>query len=107
MNEVMSFRRNSQPVRKWNDWLDAHRDVLATTGVPCGVYEQEDYWLYFLEHGAFPGEGAAPAFDIDELTGDEALRLLAFLRTHAQIQHSVTQRYLERTYTANENTRNA
>ena len=81
---AMSFRRNSEKIRLWSDWLLAHRKELAATGLPHGLYEHEHSWFYFLGHGAFPGDAVTPEFDVSQLTQAESYRLLAFLRAYAQ-----------------------
>ena len=93
----MSYRRQSEHSKGWNEWLAANRAELAATGVPHGIYEHERYWLYFLEHAAFPGEDGVPRFDIADLTTTESRHLLQLLHASAQIPDSIALRILERT----------
>ena len=75
----MSFRRNSDANRRWEQWLSRNRDRLLEIGVPLIVYEDEKNWEYFLGHGYFSPEGSTPIIDVNDLTPEQALALCTFL----------------------------
>jgi len=76
----MSFRRDSDAARKWQTWLQKHRDELLACGVPQLVLEHENRWYYFLEHGYFRPPGIAePIIDVDRMDKAQAERLCLFL----------------------------
>ena len=76
----MSFRRNSDVGRKWQIWLQSHRDELIACGIPQLLLEDESYWFYFLDHGYFTPSGIAePIIDVGRMERGHAERLCIFL----------------------------
>jgi hypothetical protein len=75
----MSFRRDTDAARRWEQWLHRHRDRLLEIGVPLVLYENERNWQYFVEHGYFAAEGSTPIFDVDRLPPEQARALCQFL----------------------------
>jgi hypothetical protein len=91
----MTFRRSSQKNHDWKRWLASCRKQLIDTGVPSGVYESENFWFYFMDHGEFPGIEDIPSFQLTQLSVEQAKSLLCFLQLHAQLKDSTAQRDLE------------
>jgi hypothetical protein len=76
----VSFRQNNQSNNKWKSWSLQHRDELIACNVPLMVVENEQHWLYFLDHGYFtPVNGTEPVLNIDRMDKKDALRLCVFL----------------------------
>jgi len=46
----MSFRRNKKD-KEWKEWCKLHQNILNTFGIPEKIFETEERWFIFLEHG--------------------------------------------------------
>jgi hypothetical protein len=67
--------------RAWRAWLDAHRDMLAPSGLPLELYSSRISWEDFLSTGsAVFGSGPdRREFDFNTLTLSQQQQLLALL----------------------------
>ncbi|WP_437939840.1 CPCC family cysteine-rich protein [Sorangium sp. So ce341] len=80
----MSYRRErSDPSieRTWRVWLEAHRGVLASSGLPLDLYSSRVAWEDFLSTGnAVFGSGSGRReFDFNALTVSQQQQLHDFL----------------------------
>jgi hypothetical protein len=75
----MSYRRNKDNTKRWREWLRNNRERLVELEVPLAVYETQDNWWTFIEHGCFPDDGTPAIIDVDKTNEDQALKLCVFL----------------------------
>lgn len=52
----MSFRRDSEEIRSWREWIEKHRGSLIESTLLEYVYSDRMTWLRFLEHGGWHQE---------------------------------------------------
>ena len=96
----MSFRRDSSRDRKWKLWIGRHRDELLACGMPLMVMEDEQAWLYFLDHGYFAAPGIAEALvSVKMLPEPEARHLWEFLERNDYYPDCPTVRELRYRFT--------
>ena len=79
-DHTMSFRRDKQKARRWQTWLQQHRDELLACGIPLMLLEDEWRWDYFLYEGYYtPPECTEPIISVDEMKREDMERLCLFL----------------------------
>ncbi len=79
----MSYRRDKAASCEWTHWVISHRKRLLACGVPSQVFEKEQAWRDFLDHGYYSNAHGQPALiDVDEMPDAEALALCVFLEEH-------------------------
>ena len=49
----MSFRRDGEDQRAWQEWVDQHRETLVNCSMPDFVRSDRLTWLRFLENGGW------------------------------------------------------
>ncbi len=76
----MSFRRDKQKTRRWQTFLQKHRDELVASGIPLTVLEDEQHWKHFMYEGYHTPFGSAePILDVDHMEREHMERLCSFL----------------------------
>ena len=50
----MGYRKEKSP---WNNWVRKNSTILQEIGIPEKIYQSEQRWLVFLEHGGFDEYG--------------------------------------------------
>jgi hypothetical protein len=76
----MSFRRDKQKTRKWQQWLQKHRDELLTSGIPSMVLEDERHWEHFLYEGYYTPVGSAePILNVHQMERQQMESLCCLL----------------------------
>ncbi len=77
----MSYRRDKQKSLEWSRWVDAHRELLLLScGLPTSVFEEQQNWFHFLDHGFYGERRGQPAvIDVDGLSDQQAEALCSFL----------------------------
>jgi hypothetical protein len=92
----MSFRRNKGKARRWETWLQQHRDALLACSVPQVLLERESHWIYFLEHGYFTPRGSVePIIDIDRMERSQIEQLCLLLEGSDYYPNSSTLNALQ------------
>ncbi len=75
----MSFRRNSEPTRRWKEWRTKHAIEVAACGLPDAVYRDARSWENFLFDGFLPDEGMWNGWNVTMLSMEQTRRFLDFL----------------------------
>lgn len=74
----MSYRRDSEGQRAWQEWVDQHRDTLVGCSLPEFVFSDKLTWLRFLEHGGWHPQ---PGWAVGMLSPQQARNLYDFILT--------------------------
>jgi hypothetical protein len=76
----MSFRRDKQQVRKWQTFLEKHRNELLACGIPLTVLSDRQHWEHFMLEGYYTPTGLVePILDVDNMKREHMQRLCLFL----------------------------
>jgi len=76
----MSFRHDKQKTRRWQTFLQKHRDELLASGIPLTVLEDEQHWQHFMLEGYYTPFGSSePILMVDHMEREHMERLCLFL----------------------------
>lgn len=90
----MSFRREKERPRRWQQRRARLRDELVATGMPEWVYADESRWAHFLQEGGLDWD---TGWCVEMLPRLNAERLRALVvREYGPDQHRCCLRSLER-----------
>jgi hypothetical protein len=73
----MSFRRDTPKQLAFQRWCQANATLLLRSHIPARVYQDENTWRYFIEHGHTPDANYATIHDVDliaDISRQESLR---------------------------------
>jgi hypothetical protein len=72
----MSFRRDKEQSRSWQQWINRCRNDLVAAGLPDWVYDDHLRWLCFLQEG---GVDIESGWRVEMLSPTQAERFRSFL----------------------------
>lgn len=74
----MSYRRDSEGQRAWQEWIDEHRETIVRCSLPEFVFADRLTWLRFLEHGGWHPQ---PRWGVGMLSSHQAAALYKFIES--------------------------
>ena len=74
----MSYRRDSEGERQWQQWVARHRESLLKCCLPAFVFSDRLTWLRFLEHGGWHPQ---PRWGVWMLSPNQAAMLREFIES--------------------------
>jgi hypothetical protein len=74
----MSYRRDSEGQRTWQEWVDQHKDTLVRCSLPEFVFSDKLTWFRFLENGGWHPQ---PRWGVWMLSSHQAETLHDFIES--------------------------